>query len=101
MPKSKNVGTQCPTKVESWCLSVALRRSESRMEPSAAHRNRSEGSLAVCCSKLRAIGPSACNSGFVITTAFAQEVLRGSGSFQIADKCLRLSVRDTLYVGPV
>jgi hypothetical protein len=30
------------------------------MEPKAAQRNRSDGSFAVCCSILRAIGPSRC-----------------------------------------
>ena len=60
-----------PRSLPSWLRNagddgVALRMSEARIEPTAAQRKRSEGSFAVCCSKLRATGPSACTSGFVI-----------------------------------
>src|ERR1700751_3302581 len=66
MPNSKKVGAHCPMNVESWCLLITLRRREIRIEPTTAHKKRSEGSFAVCCSRLRATGPSAFTVGFVI-----------------------------------
>ena len=42
------MGARCPTKSASWCLSSIFKISEAAIEAPAAHKNASEGSLAVC-----------------------------------------------------
>jgi hypothetical protein len=60
------VGAHCPTKSASWCLSSIFKISEATIEAPAAHKNASEGSLAVCSSIARATGPSLCSLELVI-----------------------------------
>src|SRR4051812_29047959 len=57
------VGAHWPTKLLSSFLPSICSSSEPTIEPPAAHRNRSEGSLAVCCSIVRATTPSVCCRG--------------------------------------
>jgi hypothetical protein len=40
------------------------------MEPMAAHRKVSDGNFAVCCSMLRAIGPSRCSGAGAVLGSF-------------------------------
>ena len=47
-PRIRIVGAHCPTKSASWCLSSIFKISEAAIEAPAAHKNASEGSLAVC-----------------------------------------------------
>src|SRR5688500_6944111 len=54
----RNVGAHWPTKLDCSFLFARLSTSDTPMEPKAAHRNVSDGSLAVCCSIVRATGPS-------------------------------------------
>jgi hypothetical protein len=60
------VGGHCPTKSASWCLSSIFKISEAPIEAPAAHKNASEGSLAVCSSIARATVPSLCSLELVI-----------------------------------
>src|SRR5947209_5034616 len=56
----RNVGAHCPTKRLSCCLPEICNSREPAIEAPAAHRNQSDGILAVCCSIGRATKPSAC-----------------------------------------
>ena len=44
-------------------MRLNLKASEAAIEPKAAHRKTSDGTFAVCCSMLRAIGPSLAENG--------------------------------------
>lgn len=60
------MGAHCPTKSASWCLPSIFKISEAAIEAPEAHKNASEGSLAVCSSIARATGPSLCLLDLVI-----------------------------------
>ena len=60
-PRVSRVGAQWPTKFAFRSSPISSRASDKPTEPTAAHKNKSEGSLAVCCSMLRANVPSRCS----------------------------------------
>ena len=51
MPKMRKVGAHCPTNKERWSSPSSFIVRDTKIDPRAAQRKMSEGSLAVCCSR--------------------------------------------------
>src|SRR5215211_5946915 len=58
MPSSRKTGAHWPTNRLAWRLPASCSAADMPAEPTAAHRNVSDGSLAVCCSMALARRPS-------------------------------------------
>src|SRR5687767_532880 len=71
----RNVGTHWPTKRLSSLRPENWRINDPRMEPHAAHRKRSDGNLAVCCSIVRATVPSVCSAFGPVTGLDAVSII--------------------------
>src|SRR5687768_16501739 len=69
-PRIRKVGAHWPTNIESRSRPMILRVSDVAMDAPASQRNVSDGSLAVCCSMVRATVPSECSGGVIVRMAF-------------------------------
>lgn len=75
MPKMRKVGAHCPTNKERWSSPSSFIVRDTKIDPRAAQRKRSEGSLAVCCSRARATGPSECWMASLMVIQFEHQLM--------------------------
>src|SRR5688572_29930604 len=65
-PRIRNVGAHWPTNMESRSRPMIFSVSDVAIDAPASHRKVSDGSLAVCCSIVRATTPSECSGGVTV-----------------------------------